>query len=159
MSSKVKKPCCEKMEKKVKRAKEEKSGEASACLREFPRSMPALERAQRVTERASAFGFDWRDADPVWHKLDEEIAELKAAIASGNKVRIGEELGDLFFSLVNLSRFLHVEAEEALTWAVDRFVKRFDHIEAKIAEQGKTLLESTLEEMDLLWEEAKRMER
>ncbi len=143
----------------MNKAKEKEPGAAAASMSEFPESMPALARAQRVTERASEFGFDWRELGPVWHKLDEEIAELKKATASGNRVRIGEELGDLFFSLVNLSRFLKVEAEEALSGAVARFVKRFAHVETRIAERGKSLTESSLEEMDLFWEEAKRMER
>ncbi len=140
-------------------AKERKPGKAFASLGKLPRSMPALARAQRVTEKASDFGFDWPGIDPVWHKLDEEMAELRAAVSSGDQVRMGDELGDLFFSLVNLSRFLDLEAEEALTGAVDRFIKRFAHIEARIRERGKTLTESSIEEMDALWEEAKQMER
>ena len=143
----------------MKNLKEEEPGRSSASLAEIPKTMTALARAQRVTERASDFGFDWPEPGPVWRKLDEELAELKAAVGSEDKVRIKEEAGDLFFSLVNLSRFLDLEAEEALSGAVDRFVKRFAHIEARIAEQRKRLTESTLEEMDLLWEEAKRMER
>jgi uncharacterized protein YabN with tetrapyrrole methylase and pyrophosphatase domain len=116
-----------------------------------------LARAQRVTERASHFGFDWPEPGPVWGKIEEELSELKSAVASGDEGRVKEEMGDLLFSLVNLSRFLELEAEEALSQSTDRFLKRFSHIETKIRERGKTLGEASLEEMDLLWEEAKRM--
>lgn len=120
--------------------------------------MPALARAQKVTERASELGFDWPKVEPVWKKIEEELRELKAAVASGRKRRVREELGDLLFSLVNLSRFLDLEAEEALGQSTDRFLKRFDHIETRLRGRGKSLTESSLEEMDALWEEAKRKE-
>jgi uncharacterized protein YabN with tetrapyrrole methylase and pyrophosphatase domain len=125
----------------------------------FPKSMPALARAQRVTEWASTLGFDWPQIAPVWKKVEEEIEELKTAAASGDPVRTEAELGDILFSIVNLSRFLHVEAEGALGAAVERFLRRFAHVEARIEEQGKKLGDATLEEMDLYWEEAKRLER
>ncbi len=121
--------------------------------------MAALTRAQRVTERASGFGFDWPTVEPVWDKIEEELRELKAAVTSGEKSRVHEEMGDLLFSLVNLSRFLDLEAEAALGESIDRFLRRFSHIEARLRERGKSLAESSLEEMDALWEEAKRMER
>ena len=124
----------------------------------FPKSMPSLARAQRVTEWASGFGFDWPAAEPVWKKVEEEWHELKTAVSSGDKQRIGEEMGDLFLSLVNLSRFLNVEAEDALSEGVDRFLRRFAYVEKKIQGQGRTLSEATLEEMDAFWEEAKRTE-
>lgn len=121
--------------------------------------MPALARAQRVTERASYLGFDWPGPDQVWDKIEEELSELKTAVSTGDKNRVREEMGDLLFSLVNLSRFLDLEAEEAIAQTVDRFLKRFAHIETRIRDQGKTLAEASLEEMDSLWEEAKRIER
>ena len=133
-------------------------GEASS-LGKFPRTMAALARAQRVTERASGCGFDWPTVEPVWDKIEEELRELKAVVASGGKGRVREEIGDLLLSLVNLSRFLGVEAEAALGEGVDRFLKRFSHIETRLRERGKSPAESSLEEMDALWEEAKRMER
>ena len=125
----------------------------------FPKSMPALARAQRVTEWASGFGFDWPSVDPVWNKIAEEWDELKTAVSSRDKNRISEETGDLLLSLVNLSRFLNVEAEHALSEAVDRFLRRFAYVETKIQARGKALSEATLEEMDAFWEEAKRAER
>jgi MazG family protein len=125
----------------------------------FPKSMPALARAQRITEQASRVGFDWPSAEPVWKKVEEEWDELKSAVSSGNEQRIGEEMGDLFLSLVNLSRFLNVEAEDALSGAIERFLRRFSYVEKKIHEQGRTLSQATLEEMDGFWEEAKKAER
>ena len=134
-------------------------GGKNSSLGKVPRTMAALARAQRVTERASGCGFDWPTVEPVWDKIEEELRELKAAVASGGKGRVREEIGDLLFSLVNLSRFLGVEAEAALGEGVDRFLKRFSHIETRLRQRGKSPAESSLEEMDALWEEAKRMER
>ena len=125
----------------------------------FPKSMPSLARAQRVTEWASGFGFDWPSVEPVWKKVEEEWRELKAAVSSEDNQRIGEEMGDLLLSLANLSRFLNVEAEDALSEGVDRFLRRFAYVESKIGDQGRTLSEATLAEMDRFWEEAKRAER
>lgn len=125
----------------------------------LPKSMPALARAQRVTEWASSFGFDWPSVDPVWRKVEEELEELKKAVSSGDKTRSSEEMGDLFLSLVNLSRFLNVDAEDALSGAVERFLRRFAYVEKKIQERGRTLSEASLEEMDAFWEEAKKAER
>ncbi len=144
--------------KKVKtKRKRQDAVRGGSSLGTFSRKVPALARAQRVTEKASHFGFDWAGPEPVWGKIEEELSELKSAVASGDKSRVKEEMGDLLFSLVNLSRFLELEAEEALSQSTDRFLKRFSHIETKIRERGKTLGEASLEEMDLLWEEAKRM--
>jgi uncharacterized protein YabN with tetrapyrrole methylase and pyrophosphatase domain len=125
----------------------------------FPKSMPALARAQRVTEWASGLGFDWPSVEPVWKKIEEEWDELRTAASSRDENRICEETGDLLFSLVNLSRFLNVEAEDTLSRAVDRFLRRFAYVETRIQNQGRTLAEATLEEMDAFWEEAKRAER
>lgn len=146
--------------KKVKsKAKQPDAGGTISSLGEFPKTMPALARAQRITERASRFGFDWPNVEPVWSKIEEELNELKTAVSSGEKSRVKEEMGDLLFSLVNLSRFLDLEAEEALSRSVDRFLKRFGHIETRVREKGKSLSETSLEEMNVLWEEAKKMER
>ena len=121
--------------------------------------IPALARAQRVTEDASKVGFDWPEVEPVMKKLNEELSELKGAMASGVKARIQDEMGDVLLSLVNLSRFLNVEAEDALSEAVERFRSRFAYVQTQIQNQGKTLTDATLEEMDAFWEEAKKAER
>lgn len=140
------------------KTREKKDGAAQSALGNVPKAMPALARAQSITRRASHLGFDWPNVDPVWNKVEEEITELKSAVASGDKARTAEELGDLLFSLVNLARFLDLEAEEALARTIDRFTRRFHHIETKLDEAGKSFDRSSLEEMDKLWEEAKRIE-
>ena len=137
---------------------ERKDGESKSALGNVPKAMPALARAQSITRRAAHLGFDWPDIEPVWGKVEEEIRELKNAVESGDKARTGEELGDLLFSLVNLARFLDVEAEEVLAQTIDRFTRRFHHIETKLQKADKSFDESSLEEMDLLWEEAKTLE-
>jgi len=136
-----------------------KKTKPTSSLAEIPKNLPALARAQRVTERASYLRFDWPGPEQVWDKVAEELTELKSAAASGDRGRTREEMGDLLFSLVNLSRFLDLQAEEALAQTIDRFLQRFAHIERRIREQGKTLAEVSLEEMDSLWEEAKETER
>ncbi len=138
--------------------KTREDGAAKSALGNVPKAMPALARAQSITRRASHLGFDWPTIDPVWAKVEEEITELKNAAASGDKTRTGEELGDLLFSLVNLARFLDLEAEDALTQTIDRFTRRFHYIENKLNEAGKSFDQSSLEEMDKLWEEAKKIE-
>lgn len=143
----------------IKATEKSRSGSPTTSLGELPRAMPALARAQRITERASALGFDWPRIEPVWEKVEEELAELKSACASGDKQRFREEAGDLLFALVNLSRFLNLQAEEALALASDRFVERFAHIENRLRQKGKTPTEASLEEMDALWDEAKSLER
>jgi tetrapyrrole methylase family protein/MazG family protein len=140
------------------KAGERKAGESKSALGNVPRTMPALARAQSITRRASHLGFDWPDIEPVWKKIHEEIDELKSAAASRNKVRTGEELGDLLFSVVNLARFLDVEAEDVLAQTVDRFTRRFHYIETRLQQEGKSIDQSSLEEMDKLWEEAKKFE-
>ena len=137
---------------------ERKDGESKSALGNVPKAMPALARAQSITRRAAHLGFDWPDIEPVWGKVEEEIRELKNAVESGDKGRTGEELGDLLFSLVNLARFLDVEAEEVLAQTIDRFMRRFHHIETKLQKADKSFDESSLEEMDLIWEEAKTLE-
>jgi tetrapyrrole methylase family protein/MazG family protein len=137
---------------------ERKDGESKSALGNVPKAMPALARAQSITRRASHLGFDWPNIGPVWEKVEEEIRELKNAAESGDKTRTGEELGDLLFSLVNLARFLDVEAEEILAQTVDRFTRRFHYIETKLQQADKSFDQSSLEEMDRLWEEAKKIE-
>ncbi len=127
--------------------------EASA-LSGVPKTFPALLRAQRLQDKAARVGFDWGETAHVLQKVEEELAELKAAMAKGPEA-VEAELGDLLFSLVNLARFLHFNSEEALRKCIEKFTRRFRHIETVIAERGKSLTESSLEEMDALWEEAK----
>lgn len=136
----------------------EKKGKAPGFFDGIPRSLPALRRARAVTERASAVGFDWKDKGSVLEKVREELGELERAVASGSLSAEKEEIGDLLFSLVNLSRFLPADGEEALQEATDKFVRRFLQIEKTLNERGKDLRSSTLEEMDALWDRFKEEE-
>jgi tetrapyrrole methylase family protein/MazG family protein len=139
------------------KADEKRGGAAKSALGNIPKAMPALARAQSITTRAAHLGFDWPTIEPVWGKVEEELKELRAAASSGSQARTGEELGDLLFSVVNLARFLNVEAEAVLAQTIDRFTRRFHYIEAKLRESNKDLDQTSLEEMDRLWEEAKKI--
>lgn len=140
------------------KASEKEHGEVKSALGNVPKAMPALARAQSISRRAAHLGFEWPDIEQVWKKVDEEIHELREAAASGNTLRTGEEVGDLLFTLVNIARFLDVESEEVLAQTVDRFIRRFQHIETKLREANKSFDQSSLEEMDRYWEEAKALE-
>ena len=141
------------------KAQENLGGTANSALGRLPKSMPALARAQTISERAARVGFDWPKIEPVWQKLEEELSELKAACGSNDHQRTGEELGDVFFSLVNLARFLGVQAEEVASQTTDKFIERFNYIEDQLRQAGKSPNQSSLEEMDRLWDEAKALER
>ncbi len=121
-----------------------------------PRSLPALARAAKLTERAAMVGFDWPDVAGARAKIGEELAELDEAIAGGDATRVKEELGDLLFAVVNVARKLGADPEVALASSVDRFVKRFAHIEDRLRERGRAPKDATLAEMDALWDDAKR---
>jgi len=127
----------------------------TSVLDGVPKGLPALLRARRVQEKASRVGFDWDRAEGALDKVKEEVGELEAAVAARDKGRIEEELGDLLFSVVNLSRLSGVDPEWALQNAVEKFVARFRAVEKVLARQGRTPQEATLEEMDRIWEEIK----
>lgn len=124
-----------------------------------PSSLPSLLASYRLTQKAAGVGFDWPDASSVFAKAEEEIAELREAVAAGRPEAIGEEIGDLLFTLANLARKLDVDPEAALAAANLKFRRRFAAVEAGLAGGGKSAAEATLAEMDELWEEAKRRER
>ena len=111
-----------------------------------------------MTDRAAAVGFEWPDIDGVWAKLDEEHSELREAVQSADRDAIRHEYGDLLFALVNVGRFLKVDPEDALQRASGRFESRFGYVERQLCESGSSLEAATLEEMDRLWNEAKRQE-
>jgi tetrapyrrole methylase family protein/MazG family protein len=125
----------------------------------IPRSLTTLARTQRITARASAVGFDLEDTVAVLKKVEEELAEFRAALETENSHAMKEEAGDLLFALVNLCRFAGADAEAALRASLGKFTKRFAQIEQTLAERGKTPSESTLAEMDGLWDEIKSKER
>jgi len=137
--------------------KKERGGKASEDnpFGSIPRSLPALKRAQKITAVAARFGFDWQNTDDVLQKLQEEFGELETARKSGDVHKIEEEMGDIFFTLVNLSRFLSVDAEKATTGTIDKFLRRFGYIKGQLAARGQSPDEATLDEMDALWNDAK----
>jgi len=124
-----------------------------------PSAAPALLRAERLTDKASKVGFDWPDLKGPRAKVDEELRELDQAIAAGDRGAIEDELGDVLFSLCNLARFTETPAEDALRKTIRKFERRFRYVEAQLRERGKKPAEVSLEEMDALWNEAKRAER
>lgn len=137
-----------------KRTKQQKSQTES--MLSIPREFPALMRADKVQKKASKVGFDWDSADGAFQKVSEELAELQQAYAEGNQDNIREELGDLLFSVVNVSRFVRVDSEEALTNSTDKFIDRFSKVEKMAAEKGMDMKNTDLAELDKLWDLAKK---
>jgi XTP/dITP diphosphohydrolase len=131
-----------------------------SVLAGVPKSLPALVKAMRIQEKARGAGFDWEEKEQVWEKVEEEMQEFKAEFNVVEKSAIDTEkaeaeFGDLLFSLVNYARFVNINVESALERTNKKFIKRFQHIESRAKEQGKTLQDMTLAEMDVYWEEAK----
>jgi XTP/dITP diphosphohydrolase len=132
-----------------------KEGKTSV-LGGVPGSLPATVKAMRLQEKARQVGFEWENKEQVWDKVEEEVAELKEVIKSGQQDKIEEEFGDLVFSLVNYARFLQVDAENALERTNKKFIHRFTQMEQKAFADGKDLKEMTLEEMDAIWDSIKQ---
>ena len=124
-----------------------------------PKSLPPLVKAFRMQEKASGVGFDWENGQQVWDKVMEELHELKAEVVNNDNGKAEEELGDLLFALVNYSRFINVNPEDALEKANVKFKRRFQYLEDHVRADGKALYEMSLEEMDVYWEEAKKLEK
>ena len=143
--------------------KQDAQGEAArkGVLDDVPPALPALTRAVKLQNKAARVGFDWPSLEPVFAKLKEELAELEAEIAKRgqpseeNDAAIAEEFGDLLFVVANVARHLRIDPEGALRAANDKFIRRFRHIEARLAEDGRAPKDSSLEEMDAFWDEAK----
>ena len=127
-------------------------------MNSVPRELPALMRATKLQKKAADVGFDWSDVSGALDKLEEEIAELRQAIGNNDRENMSEELGDVLFSAVNVSRFIKTDAEEALTAASDKFLARFTKVEKLAENRGIDMNSSTLEELDKLWNEAKASE-
>jgi tetrapyrrole methylase family protein / MazG family protein len=138
---------------------DERKSENKSVLSGVPQSLPALLKASRLTEKAARVGFDWRRTEDVFDKVDEELAELREAVASGDTAHIEEEIGDLLFTIANIARKVGANAEEALQSTNRKFQRRFGAMESQVHERGQNLDQLTLEEMDRLWDEAKRAER
>ena len=138
---------------------EERKAENKSVLSGVPASLPALLKASRLTEKAARVGFDWRRTEDVFDKLDEEIGELREAVASGDKSKIEDEIGDLLFTIANIARKVEVNAEEALQSTNRKFMRRFETMEKTVHDRGQNLDQLELEEMDRLWDAAKSAER
>ena len=144
-----------------KEEKEEKNGQLpTSVLARIPHSLPGLMRAEKMQRKAAEVSFDWKEEQDVRAKLEEEFKEVCAAFQSGNDDAVDEELGDLMFTIVNLARFRkRATAEELLQRASDKFQRRFQYLESKVAETGKAPQDMTPEELDALWNEAKSVEK
>jgi MazG family protein len=141
---------------KLKAVEKAEKGRKGA-LDGIPRSAPALVRATRAGEKAGAVGFDWPDAAGVREKVNEELAELDQACQTGDRGQMMHELGDTLFALSNLARKLGLDAENALREATDRFARRFGHMEETLTAEGRTVASATMEELERLWQAAKRV--
>ena len=140
-----------------KNKKKEKNLDSyTAMLKDVPHYLPALMRSEKIQKKAGSVGFDWQETEPVYDKVNEEIAELKEAAKTGNAERIEEEYGDLLFSVVNLGRHLKLTPEIALTKASDKFIKRFEKMEAEAVKDNLDMAQLSLEELDKLWENSKK---
>jgi len=135
----------------IKKETEHKERKETGICEGVPASLSALARTQLATAKAAEVGFDWKDASGVLDKLEEEVAEFKAAMAAGDDEQMKEEVGDLLFTLVNLCRFAQVDAEAALRRSLKKFSRRFADMERELAARGKTPAGSSLAEMDLIW--------
>lgn len=131
----------------------------AGALDGVPGALPALGRAVKLQERASRVGFDWPETVQVLDKIEEEIRELRAELAGGDRTRLADEIGDLLFAVANLARHAGVDPETALAGTNGKFTRRFAHIEARLAEAGRGPHDASLEEMEALWQEAKAAER
>lgn len=138
---------------------EERKAENKSVLAGVPQSLPALLKSSRLTEKASRVGFDWRRTDDVFDKFDEEMRELRQAVSAGRIEEVGEEIGDLLFTLANIARKLDINPEEALQGTNRKFMRRFEAMERMVRESGRNLDQLSLEEMDRLWDDAKAAER
>jgi XTP/dITP diphosphohydrolase len=126
-----------------------------SVLEGVPKSLPALVKASRIQDKVKGVGFDWEESHQVWAKVQEELQELQVEVEAGNQDNIEAEFGDVLFSMINYARFLNVNPEDALERTNKKFIKRFQYLEGKAGELGRPLMDMTLAEMDVFWEEAK----
>jgi len=133
-----------------------KEGKKSV-LEGVPKSLPALVKASRIQDKAKGVGFDWEESAQVWEKVQEELQEFHDEVQAGDKDKMEAEFGDVLFSLINYSRFININPEDALERTNKKFIKRFMYLESKADELGKPLQDMTLAEMDVFWNEAKKL--
>jgi MazG family protein len=144
----------------LKRQEREARNAQAGVLADVPTSLPAMTRAVKLGKRASQTGFDWPDVAGVLDKIQEELDELRAEVESGGGPdRVGAEIGDLLFSVANLCRHTRQDPESALRRTNAKFERRFRHVEERLRQQGRTVEDARLEELDVLWDEAKQLER
>jgi XTP/dITP diphosphohydrolase len=134
-----------------------KEGKKSV-LEGVPNGLPALVKASRIQDKVKGVGFDWEESHQVWDKVQEELHELQVEVASGNQDKMEAEFGDVLFSMINYARFLNINPEDALERTNKKFISRFQYLESKAAEMGKPIMDMTLAEMDVFWNEAKKMQ-
>ena len=133
-----------------------KEGKKSV-LEGVPKGLPALVKASRIQDKAKGVGFDWEESSQVWDKVQEELLEFHYEVQSGHKDKMEAEFGDVLFSLINYARFININPEDALERTNKKFIKRFMYLESKAGELGKALQDMTLAEMDVFWNEAKKL--
>jgi tetrapyrrole methylase family protein/MazG family protein len=136
--------------------KKREGKQRESILDGVPKTLPSLLRAHRLQDRASRVGFDWEKVEDVLPKLEEELNEFRAALRGKKQEEIEDELGDIFFVLVNISRFVGINPEDALRKTISKFISRFRYVEMAAADKGKSLSDMSLTEMDELWDEAKK---
>ena len=129
----------------------------SSVLEGVPNGLPALVKANRIQEKVSGVGFDWEKSEQVWEKVKEELAEFQEEVKANNPEKMEAEFGDVLFSMINYARFLKINPDNALERTNKKFIKRFQYLEGKAKGLGKSLDQMTLSEMDVFWEEAKRV--
>jgi len=135
---------------------EKNNAHRESVLDGVPKNLPGLLRAQKLQKKAAKHGFDWDEITAVFDKLDEEVAEFKEAVLSGKEADVAGELGDILFVLVNIAKFKKIDAEEALRTTNNKFIQRFQYIEQEVAKRGKELKDTSLEELEQYWQEAKQ---
>ena len=133
-----------------------KEGKKSV-LEGVPKSLPALVKASRIQDKVKGVGFDWEEPHQVWDKVQEELQELQVEVEAGDQNKMEAEFGDVLFSMINYARFLNINPEDALERTNKKFIKRFQYLESKAERLGKNLSDMTLPEMDVFWEEAKKL--
>ncbi|HNX67351.1 MAG TPA: nucleoside triphosphate pyrophosphohydrolase [Bacteroidales bacterium] len=124
-----------------------------------PSSLPATIKANRIQEKVRGVGFDWENREQVWDKVEEEMREVKEEVLGGNTERLESEIGDLFFSIINAARLYEIDPEAALEKTNRKFIRRFNYLEQQTIVKGKSLHQMTLDEMNVIWEEAKRSDK
>lgn len=144
---------------RIKEEEKHQRHDESFTLSPVPRLLPTLAKAQRITAQAAEAGFDWSDVDGVLNKMMEELSEFRVALKEKDSARLQDEAGDLLLTIVNLCRFVRADAESALRSSLRKFIDRISHIERNLTARGKTWADSSISEMDKLWEEAKKGER